>query len=160
MKGARVHARIVKDLDGKFLDKLRRELDHADVVKVGFPSGGKKEPDGTPIALVAATLNYGSDKMNIPERPFLTDAVTKNKSKYAKLNKMNLLRVLSGKIKLRQCLEMLGVVAVGDVQSEIRNGSFTPLAPETIKRKGSSKPLIDTGNMMQSVTYVVEAKDK
>ena len=41
------------------------------------------------------------------------------------------------------------------VQKEIVDGSFEPNAESTIKKKGSDKPLIDTGTMRQSVTYVV-----
>lgn len=33
---------------------------------------------------------------------------------------------------------------------------WPPLKPETIKRKGSSKPLIDTGRLRNSITHKVE----
>lgn len=44
------------------------------------------------------------------------------------------------------------------IQKEIVNGDFVPNSPETIKRKGSDKPLIDTGRMRQSINYVIQEK--
>jgi hypothetical protein len=55
-------------------------------------------------------------------------------------------------------LGQMGNFLVGAVRKQIRNGHFVPLKPATIRRKGSSKPLIDTGQMMNGVTYVVEDK--
>jgi hypothetical protein len=45
--------------------------------------------------------------------------------------------------------------AAADVQAYMVNGKFAPLKAKTIKRKGSSKPLIDTGQLRQSITYRV-----
>jgi hypothetical protein len=46
-------------------------------------------------------------------------------------------------------------MAVGDIQHEITVLRHPPNAPATIRAKGSSKPLIDTGEMRQSVTYQI-----
>lgn len=125
------------------------------VVRVGFPAGPTEE-DGTPVALVAAVHEFGSTARNIPERSFLRSSVRENIAKYIKINKGNLQRVVNGKIRMRHALELLGQVAAGDVKRTIRNGDFAPLQQATIDRKGSSKPLIDTGMMLQSVTYEVD----
>ena len=43
-----------------------------------------------------------------------------------------------------------------DVQrAHIRNGNWVPNAPATIRRKGSDRPLIDTGQLVNSVEYEV-----
>lgn len=42
------------------------------------------------------------------------------------------------------------------VQRFIHAGNFVPNAPATIERKGSSAPLLDTGQMWQSITHEVE----
>ena len=34
------------------------------------------------------------------------------------------------------------------------------MAPSTIKRKGSAQPLVDTGALRQSITYIIRPKDK
>ena len=48
----------------------------------------------------------------------------------------------------------------GLVQETIKEGEFSPNAPSTIKKKGSDKPLIDTGHMRQSVMTVVDRKGR
>ncbi len=148
---------IVKDFDGKFLDRLKKSLTgkRDRYVKVGFPSNAT-ESDGTKTALVAAVHEFGSPSQGIPERPFVRPSLDKNRAKRSALNKQNLKKVLNGGITIDAALGQLGHMAAGDIQEEIRNGNFAPLKPATIQRKGSSKPLIDTGQMRQSVTYELE----
>ena len=55
-----------------------------------------------------------------------------------------------------QALEILGNKAEGDMKATIGRGHFVPNAPNTIKQKGSSQPLIDTGRMRNSVSHKVE----
>ena len=43
----------------------------------------------------------------------------------------------------------------GQLQQSIVDLTDPPLAPETIARKGSAKPLVDTGHMLNSVDYEV-----
>jgi len=52
-------------------------------------------------------------------------------------------------------LNRVGVVAVGEVQEQIRRGDYKPNAESTIARKGSDKPLIDKGRLIQSISYEV-----
>lgn len=51
--------------------------------------------------------------------------------------------------------EKIGLQASSDVKDYIASGSFTPLKQKTIDRKGSSKPLMDTAEMMNSIGYEV-----
>lgn len=48
-------------------------------------------------------------------------------------------------------LELLGLRAVGDVQSRIADGIEPAISKATAARKGSTKPLIDTGRLRQSI---------
>ena len=43
----------------------------------------------------------------------------------------------------------------GEIKRKIGSGPFTPNSPATIRKKKSSKPLIDTGHMRQSVRYEI-----
>ena len=154
-----VTSKLVKDIDMTVFDELKRRLGGADkVVNVGVPEG-KKEEDGTPVAMVAAVHEYGSPSQGIPERPFLRVAVQKNRIKYVRLNRINLVKMLRGQATVEQALGQLGEMAKGDVQTEIRSGDFAPLKPATIKRKGSSRPLIDTGQMVQSIQWELGDKN-
>lgn len=152
MKPFTVTTKLIKDVDLRVFDELKRRLIGERVVKVGFPQG-RTEADGTPVALIAATHEFGSPERGIPERSFLRSGMRENQEKYVRLNKVNLVRILRGQLTSEQALGQLGEMAKGDVQQKIRSGDFAPLKPSTVDRKGSSKPLIDTGQMVQSVSY-------
>ena len=108
--------------------------------------------------MIAAVHEFGSPSHGIPERPFLRVAVQRNRQKYVRLNRINLVKMLRGQATVDQALGQLGEMAKGDVQTEIRSGVFAPLKPATIKRKGSSRPLIDTDQMEQSVAWELGGK--
>lgn len=150
---AQVKVKILKDINAKAFDELRARIkaDHSKI-NVGVPVG-KSEADGTPVALIAAVHEFGSPQKGIPERPFLRTTIQENRAKYVQLNRRNLVEVLNGKMNVEQALGQLGEVAKGDVQAKIASGGFAPLKEATIKRKGSSKPLIDTGQLRQSIAW-------
>ena len=130
------------------MDKLLSKEIH-----VGFQAGRNAYEDGTDIVDVAAFNELGTS--NIPARPFMKQSWENNEGKLKaacqRANKM----ISQGETAEEAC-KMLGVYGVGLIQREIRDGNFVPNAPSTIRRKGSSKPLIDTGRMRQSVHYVVK----
>lgn len=160
MSKAKVSVRILKDIDPKAIDRLKQRLvgDNR-IVNVGVPEG-KREADGTPVARLAAVHEFGSPKQNIPERPFLRVTVRENARNYVRLNRINLVKMLRGQMTVDRALGQLGEMAKGDVQRKIGTGPFTPLQQATIDRKGSSKPLIDTGQLVQSITWVLGKKDQ
>lgn len=156
---ASVSVKVLKDIDPKSLDRLRQRLvGDSRVVNVGVPEG-KREEDGTPVAMIAAVHEFGSPSQGIPERPFLRVAIQRNRQKYVRLNRINLVKMLRGQATVDQALGRLGEMAKGDVQTEIRSGVFTPLKEATKKRKGSSRPLIDTGQMVQSIAWELGDKN-
>lgn len=135
------------------IDELKRHMTSRSV-KIGFPQG-PTEKDGTPVAMIAAVHEFGVPKKNIPERSFLRSSIHEHMPNYLRLNRANLLRVIRSKITIEAALGLLGQMAAGDAKRMIRNGNFVPLAPSTIRAKGSSKPLIDSGTMLQTLTYEV-----
>jgi hypothetical protein len=66
--------------------------------------------------------------------------------------------VARGSLEPRQALELLGQKFVGAIQARISEGIPPENAPSTIAAKGSSKPLIDTGQLRSSVSYKVDIK--
>ncbi len=119
-------------------------------VAVGFPRGKT-----TNFVISKAIWNeFGTRR--IPERPFFRRALRANRGKYVKLLAARAKEVIEGRTTTDKALNQLGLLAVGDIQHEITVLNHPPNAPATIKAKGSSKPLIDTGEMRQSVTYRVE----
>lgn len=64
------------------------------------------------------------------------------------------------KKEVKSAAKMSGALLVGEIKKGIVSGSpggekFTPLHPLTIQRKGSTKALIDTGDLLNSITYNV-----
>lgn len=152
--------RVVRDTGGhgvKALQKRLRQMKKR--VLVGVPAG-KTEPDGTSTAKIAAIHEFGAPERNIPERSFLRSGIRENLPVLTELSKGLLPRVVEGVMGEEHALGILGTVAASKVQDKIVSGPFTPNAPRTVARKGSDKPLIDTGSLRQSITYVVESGGK
>ena len=59
------------------------------------------------------------------------------------------------KAGIQQAAARVGNYGASQVKRGIVNGNFTPNSPLTIARKGSSKPLIDKGDLVGSITYQV-----
>jgi hypothetical protein len=81
-----------------------------------------------------------------------------NLSKINKLINLQYQAVQDGKKNADQALTAVGVVMVGLIQQKIRSIVSPPNSPRTIAIKGSSKPLIDFGQMIQSVREKVVIK--
>lgn len=150
--GVRVTDRITPD--GVKFQKMLKELAEKEV-RVGFQHGKATEEDGTDICDIAAWNELGT--VHIPARPFLRQSVDDNLSKinsFLQEKKNDLVRGTSAE----QILKEIGIFQKDLIQEKITNGSFAPNAPSTVKKKGSSKPLIDTGRMRQSVNYEIKVK--
>jgi hypothetical protein len=131
-------------------------------VCIGIPESTAKRNDnkGTPVnnAELLFIHTNGSPVNGIPPRPVLEPAIKKNQERVSN----NLQKAVDAAVEGRQkdimsALEMAGM----DGQNIARafftdsDNGFAPNDPSTIKRKGSDKPLIDTGEMRKSITYVV-----
>ena len=153
-----------KDLGlNRIIRTLNKDLDGV-VVKVGVQAkdkavrrgkGGSIRNTDQPLAVIAAIHEFGLGDM--PQRSFLRSAYDEN---LPMIDKM-IQRVANGAVfglGTNAALNQLGNVVQGMVQRKIVEGPFVPNSPATIKRKKSSKPLIDTGHLRQSIRYVIERK--
>lgn len=120
-------------------------------VEVGFPAGTDSD-----VLTKAVVNHFGSDANGIPERPFLANAMRDKADDYREAMKAEAKRILDGERTPRQAMSRLGIAAQGDVQVEITDLRDPPNAQATINRKGSSNPLIDSGEMRAAVTYRVQ----
>ena len=122
-------------------------------VYVGFPAEFNEKVEGSDnfnLASLAAVLEFGNE--HIPSRPFLRQTLAENQEKYTAL----FVKLFESGVSIEQIYEQIALIAQGDVQQNIVNGKWTANAPSTIKRKKSSKPLIDTGKLRQSVRGIVK----
>lgn len=94
--------------------------------------------------------------ITIPERSFIRSTIDENAQKYRELAKKLALLIVDGKLTAERALELFGERVVADIKLHIQRGIDPPLAAETVRRKGSSKPLIDTAQMINAITYQVE----
>ena len=142
--------------EGKKFFRELKKLKKMEVV-VGFQAGEATEENGADLVDIAAYNELGTS--GTPARPFMKQSFENHEDVLKKACERVNNTVNSGG-SAEQALNALGVELKGLVQSEIVEGSFVPNAPATIERKGSDKPLIDTGTMRQSVNYVVRQRTK
>lgn len=127
-------------------------------VVVGFQAGQDDYEDGTSLVEVAARNEFGSD--TVPPRPFMKQSFETHEQQLKKVCQEAAKGVCNGG-SVQEALNQIGVAAKGAIQEEIRDGDFAPNSLSTIKAKGSSHPLIDTGHMRESVNYEIrERTDK
>jgi hypothetical protein len=107
---------------------------------------------------VAIVHEFGSDDGRIPRRSFIRDWEDEKASEHQEqLRKMGK-AVIDGKVDAERGLAQLGTLYQGDIQKRISDGIEPALAQSTIDRKGSSKPLIDTGQLRSSVSHKTTVK--
>lgn len=144
-------------------------------ILVGFPSGmehvqtfhknaegeykgynNEAVADVEPIetAELAKQLSYGT--ATIPARPFLEEGIHSKQEELSEALKQEAKKALNGG---QANWNKVGTMAVGAVQEFVRGDYYRntkPNSKKTIEYKGSDKPLIDGGNLIQSLQFVVQ----
>ncbi len=161
---------MIKDTDRgwKALMKKVAESDH--VVTIGL-QGAQGEAEHTDTGLTnahlasvhefGAVIDTGNGEVVIPERSFIRSTVDKNDN-YKKVVRQIAEGLMKGKVPDAVTgLKLLGEKVSSDIKRSIEQGLKPENAASTIARKGSSKPLIDTAQMKNAITYDVhKATDK
>ena len=124
-------------------------------VFVGFQAGQVADDRGVDMAQIAMFNELGTS--TAPARPFLRDSVDENEDVIRDQCGKELKKLTTG-ATAETVLKRVGALGVRLVQEKIVSGSFKPNDPSTLRKKGSDKPLIDTGRMRQSVKYVVKRR--
>ena len=119
-------------------------------VKVGIRRG-KGSHDGTDRLDIAVYNHFGTS--TIPARPFISDCAEKNAGQIQEAQKRLVYRVYQGSLSADGALAELGAWYVNVQKGHILHGGWTPNAPATVKRKGSNKPLVDTGQLVNTVDW-------
>jgi hypothetical protein len=114
-----------------------------------------KSGGGLSVAEIAELHEFG---LGVPERSWLRDWFDSKESAINEdLRKVGR-GILLGRFTREQGLEILGVKYVGEIQARIATNIPPALADSTIKRKGSSVALIDTGQFRSAITYLLEKR--
>lgn len=137
-------------------------------VLVGIPAedAARKPEEGEPPSpMNNATIGYimenGSPAANIPERPFLIPGMQEAREDVADQLEGGARAILEGReTDANKILHRVGLVAQNAVRRKIDEGPFAPLSPVTLSKRRKrgrtgTKPLIDTGQLRNAITYVV-----
>jgi hypothetical protein len=170
MLSLKLNVRNVPDLH-----QIQDFIDNANAdVLVGFLSGRQHVPtqhkndngeykniDGKdPVypqmetAELAKILTFGS--ASIPPRPFIEEGLLSKKDELRAEIGTQLDKIKDGK---KANWNKVGTKAVGAIQEFVRSDYYkthVPNGPKTIKYKGSDTPLIDGGDLINSLAFIVE----
>lgn len=147
------------------LQKSLRKLEQAKVL-VGIPAEkAPRDPAESQGPINNAALgyihNFGIPSANIPARPFMEPGIIAVKDRIVPyLESAGRAAVTGNANGVEKNLTAAGIVAASGIKSKIDAGPFVPLKPSTIaarKRRGrtGTKPLIDTGQLRNAITFVV-----
>jgi len=144
---AKVKSRVmIRDSDPVFR-KLKKRLKGPDRVDIGIFAN-----QGSDLVIQAASNEFGTD--SIPERSHLRAGIDEGKNEINKFVAESLNKILAGRSTKIIELGRLGLLGTSLEVKKINDGKFTPNAPSTIRaKKGSTKPLINTGRMRNSYTH-------
>ena len=174
------------------IDQIIQRLSKKFEIVVGFPANkqvvyppddrkGHHNPGGQTVAQVATWNEFGTKTKkgttHTPSRPFLREALRKNKPKIADLIKKSF---TLKNLQDETYFDKIGLLMVDMVRDSIKNGNWIPNADRTklqklkwpTRKKWESgkvknfeeiaeeyhkiKPLIDRGIMIKSVNYEVK----
>ena len=141
------------------LEKMAKRHDpHVRVGVLGSKGGNAEHSSGITMVELAAIHEFGSPKNNIPQRSWIRSTFDDNAALAAFSVKI-VAALLNGKIELDRALDMIGAFAATEIKKNVTQGEHIapPLQPETIRRKKSTRPLVDTGRMINAVTWEVMA---
>lgn len=154
-------ARIIdQDLGWRKIKRALERSRDATVVTIGVheDAASRKDGDGISGVVLAAVHEFGRRDGSIPERSFIRSTIDDNARKYSALTKNMLLRIMRSGMTSHHALGLLGARVVADIKRRIQHGIAPDIQEATKQRKGSSKPLIDTAQLLRSITHVVRRR--
>lgn len=116
--------------------------------------------DGTPVAQVAIAQEFG---IIDPPRSFMRSTISEQKAAWQATLAQGSKRVMADKMTAEQMLEAFGMMAAGQIKEKIAAIMSPGLNPATLaarERRGntSTKPLVETGTLISSVSSKVESR--
>ncbi len=146
--------------------KAINQLAKKDVL-VGIPDSAPERDDAARSPLSNAVIGYIQENGSvhgIPPRPFLIPGVRDAGDKIADTLGRGAIAALDGSaVNAEKALHAAGLIGQNGARAKINTGPFEALAESTLAarrgrgRKGT-KPLIDTGQLRNSLTYVIRNK--
>lgn len=142
-------------------DLLRRmaAVTQRDVL-VGVPAGEQRD-DGPTNAEIGYQNEFGSPANNIPARPHLMPGVAAVQDKAAARLTQAASAAAAGRMSdAERHLHAAGLIAQNSVRRTLTTAAYRPLSERTLAERRArgrtgTRPLIDTGQYRNAITYVV-----
>jgi hypothetical protein len=132
--------------------RLAEKVSNPATLRVGFLENARY-PDGKYVAMIAAIQEFGAPSVGIPPRPFFRNMI---KAKQGEWPKAIAGLLVQADYDAMKALDIAGAAIAGQLRQSVIDTNAPPLAPATIRRKGFSKPLIDTSVMINSIDHEVK----
>lgn len=141
-------------------------------VLIGIPAenADRKPEEGKAATMNNAAIGYlmetGEPERNLPARPFLEPGVRAAEARVVERLKVAAQAALIGDDgTIDAQFHAVGLIGQAAVRAAITDGTHAPLSPRTLKQRKArgrtgTKPLIDTGQLRNSVNYVIRSKGK
>jgi hypothetical protein len=126
-------------------------------LQVGILAKGNEAAKGAAGQTVADVATRNEFGLGVPERSFIRGWYDENLEQNRRDFRVLQRQVLRGEITQAQSFGRLGSKFVGDIQKRIVAHIDPPNAASTVKAKGSSTPLVDTGQLKSSITFQVKS---
>lgn len=100
-------------------------------------------------------LKDSTEYITIPERAFLRNGYDENKEEVIEIAKGVICDIIHGYLSVDEYGRIVGDELVSRIQDHATDLSSPENHPFTVKQKGSDNPLMDTGQMIDSIGYEV-----
>lgn len=117
--------------------------------------GLHQEGEELTVQEYAAVNEYGSDDGMIPPRSFLRSTFDEQRERLVEVGGKLIGAVFDGKMDVDRALGLLGADLASKVKEKITSNVPPPNRPRTVEKKGSDRTLIDTGRMLNSITWSI-----
>lgn len=101
-------------------------------------------------------LKESTTHIRIPERSFLRTTFDKENDRIIKQTERAIGQVVAGKMTVDDMLDLYGQQFATAIKQYITELSSPANHPFTVAQKGSSNPLVDTGGLVESITWKKE----
>lgn len=168
--GVRITDKGWNDLK-KLLEPIRRERANVKIGLIG-PKAEQQHEAGEKLTVVeiGAVHEFG---IEVPQRSFIGSTVDMHRAAYWTLLQQMAGAIYDQKIDVRRALGIVGQRVMADIRNRMVEGAGIPPpnAPSTIEKKlrsgrwnkgskGAPRTLIDRGQMLAAITYLVQVGSK
>ena len=152
-----IKTKATKNMFLAYETNLKEFREH--IIKVGLPEsvGGAQHSDsGLTVAQLGAVHEFGVPEKGIPKRSFIREPIINEQKKINNFIKTRFSEVANNSMTSKTALAQIGQLGMDICKKAFRKNDWEANSKKTVELKGSSRPLIDSGQLSQSITYVVE----